>query len=761
MAAGGHPRRGDLDIALSEVIGAQSAKVMGQSLGLHTVGDLLDHVPRRLIQRGELSSFEDLELEAHATLVAEVVTVNTRRMRQRKGSITEVVITDRAGQTGDSVLALDEADRMSLSFFNAWTAARDLTPGTHALFSGKVTLYKGRLTMTNPHYAPLDVADEVDALDAMAEVGRPIAVYPATAKVTSDRIAKAVAQVLARINWSTVPDPLPLGVADRHGYPELPTAYEHLHRPPDETGWYRAKARFRHTEALMLQTALVRRRRAVDLRPARPLEGVADGLASRFEARLPFDLTASQRAVGAEVATELRREHPMNRLLQGDVGAGKTVVALRAMLQAVDSGAQAALLAPTEVLAAQHFASIQSSLGPLGRAGELGGDPDGTTVVLLTGSMSQAARKKAMLEIVSGQAGIVIGTHALLSETVQFAELGLIVVDEQHRFGVQQRDRLRESGESAPHLLVMTATPIPRTVAMTVFGDLDVSVLEGLPGGRQPITTHVVGLAEHPGWERRIFARAREEIEAGRQVYFVAPKIGENDDAVPLSLADSVAAFNAPSGDDSSGDSGEAMVSTAWLEQLVDAAPELASVTWDVLHGRLETQQKSEVMEGFAAGRTGLLVCTTVVEVGVDVPNATLMVVFDADRFGISQLHQLRGRIGRGAHASTCLLVTRRDAEHPSRQRIQAVAATTDGFELAQVDLDLRREGDILGDAQSGGRSTLKLLRALDDVKIIEQAREEANEILDVDPTLERHWGLALAIEAYLDEDTEKYLERG
>ncbi|WP_441327473.1 ATP-dependent DNA helicase RecG [Kocuria sp.] len=762
---------------------------MGDSLNLHTFGDLLDHVPRRLVQRGELSSFAELELDTHATLVAEVVSVNTRRMRNRKGSITEVVITDRSHHNDHAVLTEAGDDSMTLSFFNAYTAARELSSGSHALFSGKVGLYKGHRTMTNPHYAPLDTEDEIGSLEVLADAGSPIAVYPATARLTSDRIAAAVKQVLHATDWSTVPDPLPAGVADRHGYPELATAYRHLHRPPDERSWYRAKARFRHTEALMLQTALVRRRRAVNLRPAAPLPGVEHGIRQRFDAQLPFELTPAQRAVGEQLSRDLGREHPMNRLLQGDVGAGKTVVALRAMLQAVDSGAQAVLLAPTEVLAAQHYASVQAAMGPLAQAGTLGGDADGTRAVLLTGSMPQAARKKAMLEITTGEAGLVIGTHALLSEKVQFFNLGLVVVDEQHRFGVEQRDRLRDSGQMAPHLLVMTATPIPRTVAMTVFGDLDVSVLEGLPGGRQPISTHVVGLSEHPRWEQRIFQRAREEIAAGRQVYFVAPKIGDDAPVPPMSLAESVQVLAAApmlraqresakkkatrttrGGDNPPSDAlrepaglepGEGMVSTRWLEELVADSPELSGIRAAVLHGRLDAQEKTQTMEEFAAGEIDLLVCTTVVEVGVDVPNATFMVVFDADRFGISQLHQLRGRIGRGEHASTCLLVTRREPGHPSRERIDAVAATTDGFELAQADLNLRREGDILGDAQSGGRSTLRLLRALDDIKVIESARREAMEILDVDPTLERHWGLALAIEAYLDENTEKYLERG
>lgn len=773
--------RGDLDRVLSHYLGATTAAVFAKQLELLTAGDLLEHFPRRLVPRGELTPFDELRLDEHATLVAQVLGVSTRRMHNRRGSITEVTITDRSPGSALDLLSESTGRTMKLSFFNAWTAARELVTGSHALFSGKVSAYRGELTMTNPHWAPLDPEDDVDAADAMDRAGRPVPVYPATAKLTSDRIAQAVHLVLAAIDWSTVPDPLPARFAAGHGGTDLRAAFEAVHRPADEQAWYRARARFRHTEAFVLQAALLRRRLAVAQRPAPALPGIAGepgvaqvvdqaadpaversaepvpepptgGILGRFDAELPFALTASQHEVGHRIAAEIALEHPMNRLLQGDVGSGKTVVALRAMLQAVDSGAQAAMLAPTEVLAAQHHASITRALGPLGRAGELDGDPDGTRVVLLTGSMTTSARKRALLQIITGEAGIVIGTHALLSDTVRFHRLGLVVVDEQHRFGVEQRDRLREAhADEVPHLLVMTATPIPRTVAMTVFGDLDVSVLEGLPAGRQPIDTHVVGLLEHPGWERRIMARAAEEIAAGRQVYLVAPKIGAHDEIPPFSLAGSARDEKAA----------ETMVSTAWLERIVEAAPELAQARTAVLHGRLEATQKAGTMDGFAAGEIDLLICTTVIEVGVDVPNATLMVICDADRFGISQLHQLRGRIGRGAHASTCLLVTRRESEHPSLERIGAVAATSDGFELAQADLAQRREGDILGGAQSGGRSTLRLLRALDDAELIERARTEAQQVLSEDPGLQRHPQLLAAIRAALDEDTEKYLERG
>ena len=473
--------------------------------------------------------------------------------------------------------------------------------------------------------------------------------------------------------------------------------------------------------------------------------------------QLPFTLTAGQAAVGKTLAEELAQDSPMHRLLQGEVGSGKTIVALRAMLQVVDAGGQAALLAPTEVLAAQHFESIRRTLGPLSRDGMLGGfGPDAVQVTLLTGSMPTAARKQAMLDAASGTAGIVIGTHALLSDNVSFYDLGLIVVDEQHRFGVEQRDVLRSKASKPPHLLVMTATPIPRTVAMTVFGDLETSVLDELPAGRAPITTHVVGLAEHPAWATRIWSRAREEIDAGHQVYIVCPKIGSDDDG------DFSPGEAEPSAADLDGDNGaRELASVTGVVELLRDEPALAGVPVAPLHGRQDPVLKSETMASFTANQTKLLVSTTVIEVGVDVHNATLMVILDADRFGISQLHQLRGRVGRGGLPGTCLLVTTLEPGHPSRRRLDAVAATTDGFELSQEDLKLRREGDILGASQSGGRSTLKLLRVLEHEDVIARARQDAQAIVGGDPSLDAHPVLAAAIDEYLNPEKEAFLERG
>jgi ATP-dependent DNA helicase RecG len=625
------------------------------------------------------------------------------------------------------------------------------------MFSGRVSSYRGRLQLTNPDYVLLD-EETADGAGAEELADRPIPVYPATAKLPSWRIAKAVQTVLGQLDLGSLEDPLPEPLRLRHRLPGIADAYRMIHTPAAAEEWGAARRRFQYEEALVLQTALARRKAQHAELPSRPSPAHRGGLLDAFDARLPFTLTRGQQEVGDVLARELGEPHPMNRLLQGEVGSGKTVVALRAMLQVVDDGGQAALLAPTEVLAAQHYESIRRTLGPLAREGILGA-ADGVEVVLLTGSRSGGERKRSLLAAASGEAGIVVGTHALLSENVQFADLGLVVVDEQHRFGVEQRDALRAKSLATPHLLVMTATPIPRTVAMTVFGDLETSMLRELPAGRAPIATHVVGLVENPAWERRIWARAREEIDQGRQVYVVCPTIGESgEDEGDLEALD-----DATWGGTALGPGEErkpAASVTATAAELAEE-PALAGTRRGILHGRLDGAEKAASMQGFAAGTTDLLIATTVVEVGVDVPNATLMVILDADRFGIAQLHQLRGRVGRGGHPGTCLLVTSLEPGHPSRARLDAVAASTDGFVLAQKDLEHRREGDILGASQSGRRSTLRLLRVLRDADVIEQARADALEIIADDPGLERHGLLRAAIDAYLEPEKEVFLERG
>ncbi|GAB3284471.1 ATP-dependent DNA helicase RecG [Sinomonas notoginsengisoli] len=740
------------EIGLAKLIGGASAKKLKDHLGLATAGDLLDHFPRRYAQRGELTRIAELPVDTDVTLLARVVKVTNRKMAARRGSITEVLVTD----------GLDGAlDTISLTFFNSFAAARQLTPGTVAMFSGRVGTYRGRLQLTNPDYVLLD-GGSADGLSAEELADKPIPVYPATAKLPSWKIAQATETLLAQIDLSTLPDPLPAALREHYGLPPIAEAYRMVHTPVNAQEWALARRRFQYEEALVLQTALARRKAQHAQLPSRPSPARRGGLLEAFDARLPFTLTEGQRDVGRTLAAELAANHPMNRLLQGEVGSGKTVVALRAMLQVVDDGGQAALLAPTEVLASQHYESIRRTLGPLARDGILSAgasDVPDVEVVLLTGSQSGGERRRSLLAAASGEAGIVVGTHALLSEHVQFADLGLVVVDEQHRFGVEQRDALRAKSLATPHLLVMTATPIPRTVAMTVFGDLETSVLRELPAGRSPIATHVVGLVENPSWERRIWARAREEIDAGQQVYVVCPTIGESgEDEGDLEALD-----EATWGGTALGplEERQPAASVAAVVAQLAEEPALAGTRVGVLHGRLERTEKAAAMEAFASGSTDLLVATTVVEVGVDVPNATLMVILDADRFGIAQLHQLRGRVGRGGHQGTCLLVTSLEPGHPSRTRLEAVASSTDGFVLAQKDLENRREGDILGATQSGRRSTLRLLRVLRDADVIERARADALQIVGDDPDLERHADLRASIDAYLEPEKEVFLERG
>ena len=484
-----------------------------------------------------------------------------------------------------------------------------------------------------------------------------------------------------------------------------------------------------------------------------------DGLLTAFDERLPFTLTEGQRAVSAEIFADLATEHPMHRLLQGEVGSGKTLVALRAMLAVVDSGGQAALLAPTEVLAQQHHRSITEMMGDLAEGGLLGGSERGTKVVLLTGSMGTAARRQALLDLTTGEAGIVVGTHALIEDKVRFLDLGLVVVDEQHRFGVEQRDALRGKGAQPPHLLVMTATPIPRTVAMTVFGDLETSVLDQLPAGRSPIATHVVPARDKPHFLSRAWERVREEVAAGHQAYVVCPRIGDAEDAKDAKDAGDAGDDKARKADLAEDERRPPLAVLEIAEQL--SAGPLAGLRVGVLHGRMAPDAKDEVMRGFAAGTVDVLVATTVVEVGVNVPNATAMVIMDADRFGVSQLHQLRGRVGRGSAAGLCLLVTEAPEASPARSRLDAVAATLDGFELSRIDLEQRREGDVLGQAQSGTRSSLRMLAVIDDEEVIAAAREEAAALVAADPDLAGHPDLASALESLLDASREQYLEKG
>ena len=680
--------------------------------------------------------------------------------------------------------------QMKLSFFNAWTAAREIREGETMMFSGRVGIYRGEYTLTNPHYALLSKdASGADVTDAATA---PVPVYRAPVKLPTDRISGYMAQLLEKVPLKELEDPVPYTIRRARKVPSLEWTYRALHTPDSEDTWRAAQAQMRYREAFVLQSALARLHsvRAAHLTQPRP--AVEGGLADRLLQVLPYKLTEGQQKVGAEIAADLSNESPMNRLLQGDVGSGKTVVALRAMLQVADAGGQSAMLAPTEVLAEQHLRSVLDILGDMAApedsdaddsaAGSAEGIPAGSgkesgrvRVRLLTASMGTRAKRKVLQELADGTAQIVIGTHALLSDEVSFHDLGLVVVDEQHRFGVEQRDSLRGTDGALPHRLVMTATPIPRTVAMTVFGDLDVSVLDTLPAGRQKISTHVVPLAEKPAWASRLWRRAREEIDAGHQVYVVVPKIGEDGD----SLEEGAAFFGASSlngagagagnsaqgyfgqGGSASTDGKVQLTSVASMYSYLSAEDALVGVRIGTLHGRMDPAEKTAVMTAFERGEIDLLISTTVIEVGVNVPNATLMIIMDADRFGISGLHQLRGRVGRGGYAGTCLLVTRQEEGGVSRERLDAVASTTDGFELSRIDLAQRREGDILGAAQSGSKSTLRFLRALADADIIERAREDARSVVEKDPTLAKHPSLARTIDRALDADREAFLGRG
>ncbi|MCQ9163181.1 ATP-dependent DNA helicase RecG [Arthrobacter sp. STN4] len=725
----------DLALQLSRLVGAATAKSVEKHLELTTVGQMLHQFPRRYLARGELTELDKLPLDEEVTILARVVDLSTRHMQRRKGTISDVVITDNSGRPSN----------LKISFFNGWTAQKELRPGVLAMFSGRVSLYGGHKSLTNPDYVLLP-DDPLAEHEAEIQAVMPVPVYPATAKFPSWKTQAVIAALLPALDLSKVPDPVPAAIAARERLMPLWEAYEQIHVPATMEDWPRARQRFRYQEALALQTALARKRIEALQQDATARPLVAGALLEAFDAQLPYTLTGGQQQICDLVAGEIAAGHPMHRLLQGEVGSGKTVVALRAMLQVVDAGGQAAFLAPTEVLAAQHLNSILALLGSLGEGPLLGG-PHATNVVLLTGSMPAAARKKSLLAAASGEAGIVIGTHALLSDNVQFADLGLIVVDEQHRFGVEQRDVLRSKAAKPPHLLVMTATPIPRTVAMTVFGDLEVSELTELPRGRAPITTHVAPLADHPQWETRVWERAREEIDAGRQVYVVCPKIGDDPESGP--------AGTPADGED------RPMAGVLDVVRYLRTVPALAGRRIEALHGRLDSADKQGTMAEFAAGNIDVLVATTVIEVGVDVHNATLMVILDADRFGMSQLHQLRGRVGRGGHPGLCLLVTGLEHGHPSRKRLDVVAATTDGFVLAREDLELRREGDILGARQSGGRSGLRVLSVLRDEDLIERARADATGIVAADPELKQHPALKLEIDTYLTEQNEAFLERG
>ena len=710
-----------LDARLSNALGGRTAAALKKGFGLETVGDLLSHYPRRYARRGELTDLTALPVDDNVTIVAEVIEARERPMRARRGSLVEVRISDGTGILG-------------LTFFSQPWRLKELRPGVRGIFAGKVTDYRGARQLTHPDYELFDVEASEESVKAWAEL--PIPIYPATSTVASWQLQKAIGMLLDTL--PALPDPVPDLVRGSRKLMSFSRALELIHRPQKDADWGAARKALRFQEAFVLQAGLLQQRAFLRMETAIPRVPAPGGLLERFDASMPFTLTGDQTKVGAEIAEALASEAPMNRLLQGEVGSGKTLVALRGMLAVAESGGQSALLAPTEVLAGQHLRSIVKTLGPDLAAA--------LRPTLITGQMPVADRRKAMLAAVTGQARIVVGTHALMSENVGFFDLGFVVVDEQHRFGVEQREALRRKGATPPHVLVLTATPIPRTVAMTVFGDLDVSTIAELPSGRVPIVSHVVPLAEKPGWATRIWQRLAEELALGRQAFVVCPAI---DSAV--SEADAEEPESDPAAP-------RANVTDVLAE--LRSNPLLESARIEVLHGRLPSDQKDAIMRAFAAGEIDVLVATTVIEVGVDVPNASTMIVLDADRFGVSQLHQLRGRVGRGSVPGLCLMVTRAEDDTLARERVEAVASTLDGFELAQKDLELRKEGDVLGSTQSGGRSSLRLLRVAKDGELITEARALAAAILEGDPALESHPQLRDALARRLDETSRDFLAK-
>lgn len=717
------------DSPLERVVGRRTATRL-KKLDLHTVGELLHYAPRRLAHRGQLIPLAQVTEGQNVTVVAKVLSARLRPMNARRGFLLTVMISDGSHE-------------LSLTFFGkssrplAYHESK-LSPGTLATFSGTVGIYRGAFQLTHPEY---EIVGE-EGIDE-AELKRPRPIYPAAQGVPTWTIAKAIRTVLDLMQDAEVPDPLPASYRREHGLMGAADSLRALHLPADDAQWYRARAALKHEEALRLQVLLAKRAYNAAREESTPIARRTGGILDDFDARLPYELTAGQVAVGEEISVDLAAPSPMNRLLQGDVGTGKTIVAVRAMLQVIDGGGQAALLAPTEVLAQQHYQAITHLLGDLSCGGTLGAPDNATRVDLLTGHLGAKERRRVLAGLASGETGLIVGTHALLSEDVMIPHLSLAVVDEQHRFGVDQRDALRGRGVN---LLVMTATPIPRTLAMTAFGDLDTSELTELPRGRASIETTIVP-ADRTAWVRRVWERAAEEVAADGRVYVICPRISPGEAEV---------------GDQVEAEEGRPPL--AAVDEVAEALrgePALAGLGIGTLTGPMSSLDKERAMAAFRDGEAPILVATTVVEVGVDVPEATMMVILDADRFGLSQLHQLRGRIGRGTKPGLCLALSRAPEGTLGAERLAAFAGTRDGFELAAADLELRGEGDVLGASQSGGRSHLHFLSVVKDGTIIGEAREAAARLIAADPELTEHPGLARAVAEEAQRAETEYLERG
>ena len=740
---------------LDGVLGDKASKALDEIFGIRTVDDLLRHYPRKYSQGSKVLGEDDDPPEPgeHVTFVGEIESADVRWTS--RGTRREYLV----------VTLVNRRPKVTATFFNAKFLKKQLVKGTRLMLSGEVGYYRGTMQLTHPGYLILNspsgrlggtkslktiaasAADQSGEFDMSPFERDFFPIYASKAKLQSWDIYACVRQVLDVIE--PIPEPLPETFVQQHDLMPEDAALRAIHLGENEIDRQRARERLTVDEAVGMQWALAKRRHSELAASGPPAPRRSGGLFAALSARLPFELTAGQQEVLGVLSAELATTKPMNRLLQGEVGSGKTIVSVLAMLQMVDAGYQCALLAPTEVLAAQHARSIRDVLGPLAMAGQLGAEDGATRVALLTGSMSAAQKRQVRDEVATAAAGIVIGTHALLQDAVEFDRLGMVVVDEQHRFGVEQRDRLRAKAPEGltPHLLVMTATPIPRTVALTVFGDLETSTLRELPRGRQPIATNTIFVNEKPQWLERAWQRIAEEVAAGRQAYVVASRIDESDKPAGEDEADG-----------SQGGGGQAIVPIPVIilfEQL-HRGP-LAGLRLGLMHGRLPAEEKDAVMTAFRVGEIDVLVCTTVIEVGVDVPNATVMVVIDADRFGISQLHQLRGRIGRGTHPSLCLLATRLPEDSKVGDRLKAVAATLDGFVLADLDLAERREGDVLGLNQSGRAGSLRFLSLAEHLDVILTARELCDSLYPGDPD---NLGMALVARQFTGTDRIDYLDK-
>ncbi|UGT42049.1 ATP-dependent DNA helicase RecG [Nocardia yamanashiensis] len=746
---------------LDHVLGVKAAEPLLEHFDMQTVEDLLRHYPLRYATQGQPLTEEAPEEGQHITVMGRVTKTELRPMKNRKGSLLKVNL-DTGGPRP-----------VEITFFNGDKVRYLVKEGVRAMMSGTVHWWRpDRWNLSHPDYLVLPDKEDGSvesltsvrgggALRGLAQSAKGaggvdvsfferefIPVYPSTAKVQSWDLLRCVRQVLDQLD--PIDDPLPESLRTEHALLPVSDALRLIHLPDSKSDIEEARGRLRFDEALALQLVLAERRHQTEGRRAEPSPPRTDGIAAAFDKRLPFELTEGQCAVIDEISADLSRNHPMHRLLQGEVGSGKTIVSLLTMLQVVDNGRQCALLAPTEVLAAQHYRSLKNMLGDLGNAGELGAADNATKVVLVTGSMSAGQKKAALLDAVTGEAGLIIGTHALIQDNVEFFDLGMVVVDEQHRFGVEQRDALRAKAKKgvSPHLLVMTATPIPRTIAMTTLGDLETSTLTQLPRGRSPITSKVVPAKVKPAWVDRAWERIHEEVQAGRQAYVVCSRIGDEEE-------------NGKKGKKKAEEEKEGPTTHSAVDmfEMLSTGP-LKDLRVGLLHGRLPSDEKDRVMQAFNAADIDVLVCTTVVEVGVDVPNATVMAIVDADRFGVSQLHQLRGRVGRGKHPGLCLLITETNPVGTAMSRLEAVAATTDGFELAVLDLRQRREGDVLGSAQSGTARSLRLLSLLDDLEVITAAQQLAREVVAADPGLKQHPGLARMMHAAVDGERLEYLAK-